>query len=72
MFRRVESQAASPRNKQCPSHIETRQYICSANQLAGFYLKRILVVKGLKCLALCLTLFPNLNLNMLTFMPLTF
>ena len=33
---------------QCSHHIETRQLICSANQLNGFYMMRILVVKRLK------------------------
>ena len=35
------------KNDQCPSHIETSQLICSANQLTGFYMRGILVVKGL-------------------------
>ena len=32
---------------QCPSHIETSQLICRANQLTGFYVRWILTVKGL-------------------------
>ena len=27
-------------------HVETTQLICRANQLTGFYMRRILVVKG--------------------------
>ena len=32
---------------QCSHHIETGQLICSANQLTGFYMMGILVVKWL-------------------------
>ena len=35
-------------NDRCPSHIETSQLICSANQLTGFYVRGTLLVKGLK------------------------
>ena len=38
---------AQPFNDRCPSHIETSQLICRTNQLSGFCLKGILVVKGL-------------------------
>ena len=34
-------------NDQCPSHIETSQLICRANQLTGFYMTGTLVVKRL-------------------------
>ena len=34
-------------NDQCPSHIETSQLICRANQLTGFYVRGTLIVKGL-------------------------
>ena len=37
-----------PFNGQCPSHIETSQLICRANQLTGFYMRGTLVDKGLK------------------------
>ena len=30
-----------------PSHIETSQLICSANQLAGFYMRATLALNGL-------------------------
>ena len=33
---------------QCPSHIETSQLNCSANQLTGFYVRGTSTVKGLK------------------------
>ena len=36
-----------PFNDQCSHHIETGQLICSANQLTGFYMMGILVVKWL-------------------------
>ena len=35
-------------NDQCPSHIETSQLICRANQLTDFYVRGTLIVKGLK------------------------
>ena len=35
-------------NDQCPFRIETSQLICRASQLAGFYERGILFVKGLK------------------------
>ena len=38
----------NPFNGQCPSHIETSQLICRANQLTGFYVRRTLTVKWLK------------------------
>ena len=34
-------------NGQCPSHIETSQLICPANQLTGFYVGGTLTVKEL-------------------------
>ena len=34
-------------NDQCPTHIETSQLICRANQLIVFYMRGRLVVKGL-------------------------
>ena len=34
-------------NNQWPTHKETSQMICRANQLAGFYMREILVVNGL-------------------------
>ena len=40
-----------PLNNQCPSNIETSQLICRENQLAGFYMRGTLVVKGLKLFA---------------------
>ena len=33
---------------QCCPHIETSQLICSANQLAGFYMRATLAINGLK------------------------
>ena len=36
-----------PFNDQCPSHIETSQLICIANQLTGFYVRGTLIVKEL-------------------------
>ena len=40
-----------PFNDQCPSHLETSQLICRANQLTSFYMRGTLVAKGLnaKC-----------------------
>ena len=32
---------------QCSTHIETSQFICCANQVTDFYMRRTLVVKGL-------------------------
>ena len=43
-----EIQSVLPFNDQCPSHIETGQLLCSANQLTGFYMSGTLVLKGLK------------------------
>ena len=40
--------AVSLLTTKCPSHIETSQLICSANQLTGFYIRTLLVVKGLR------------------------
>ena len=40
--------ASKPFNGQCPSHIETSQLICRANQLTGFYVRGTLTIKGLK------------------------
>ena len=37
----------SPFNDHCSHHIETSQLICSGNQLTGFYMMGILVVKRL-------------------------
>ena len=34
-------------NGQCPTHIETSQLICRANQLTSFYVRGTLTVKGL-------------------------
>ena len=34
-------------NDQCPSHVETSQLICSANQMTGSYMRGTLAVKGL-------------------------
>ena len=45
--RRISKGWTSPFNDQCPSQIETSQLICSANQLAGPYMRGTLVVKGL-------------------------
>ena len=41
------SEMSGPFNGQCPSHIETSQLICSANQLTDFYVRGTLTVKGL-------------------------
>ena len=45
-----------PFNDQCSHHIETSQLICSANQLTGFYIMEILVVKMLMAKSLLLLL----------------
>ena len=44
----IRGEGLWPFNAQCPSHIETSQLICRANQLTGFYMGRTLVVEGLR------------------------
>ena len=41
------NQSTDSLNDQCPSHIETSQLICRANQLTGLYMRGTLVIKGL-------------------------
>ena len=38
----------SPFNDQCSHYVETRQLICRANQLTGFYMMETLAVKRLR------------------------
>ena len=59
-----------PFNDQCPSHIETSQLICRANQLTGFYVGGKLIVKGLSnstASRQCLSGLPRLFSFLLTF-----
>ena len=37
----------NPLRPKCPSHTETSQLICRANQLTVFYMRETLAVKGL-------------------------
>ena len=41
---------AEPIKCQCCPHIETSQFICTANKLTGFYMRATLTLNGLICL----------------------
>ena len=50
-------------NNQCASHIETSQLICSANELAGLYIRGNLIVKGLNFMRQIFLLSTGRKLN---------